>query len=200
MPSSSSLDYANDFSSVASGSNNLPSVKPTHQRSTSDYLAPPSPTMHRSARSHSRGSGGHRFTISEGAVPHFSSDVTPESSMFLAGDIRGRGLSRAKTAPSSKAISRGRSPYERPASQTAVSTRLVIPNYVPVSGQSSPECPSPGSAKGVVATDAMLQASARRRTREATYFCSKCNASFTTENSRKRKSCYLFDHWVVCLT
>jgi hypothetical protein len=35
----------------------------------------------------------------------------------------------------------------------------------------------------------MIQASARRRTREANYFCSQCGNSFTTENSRKRVFC-----------
>jgi len=184
--SSSSLEYGHPR--LSTSYNGVSPVKPTHHRSTSDFLAPP-PTMARGARSHSRGPRGHRFTISEGSDPFLSPHASPESSIFLGDDLRGRGLARAKTAPSTKSISRGKSPYERPASQTAAGTRLVIPMYAgPISGQSSPdlECPSPGSIKDVVATDAMIQASVRRRTREANYFCSQCGNSFTTENSRKR--------------
>ena len=113
-----------------------------------------------------------------------------ETSLFV-GDFRGRGLSRAKSAPSSKAISRGRSPYDRPASQTDMAPRLEIPSFAGAeSGTSTPdlESPSPSSAKDIVATDAMVQASKKRRKREANYFCSQCHASFTTENSKKRKS------------
>jgi hypothetical protein len=189
VSSSSSLDYAHGYPGLASSYKEVLPVKPTHHRSTSDFLAPPSLTMTRGARSYSRGHRGHRFTISEGADPYLSTHLSPESSMFLGDDLRGRGLARAKTAPSVKSISRGRSPYERPPSQTAVGTSLVIPMFTgPISGQSTPEpeCPSPGSIKDVVATDAMIQASARRRTRVANYFCSQCGNSFTTENSRKR--------------
>jgi hypothetical protein len=42
------------------------------------------------------------------ADPFLSPHVSPESSMFLGDDLRGRGLARAKTAPSSKSISRGK--------------------------------------------------------------------------------------------
>jgi hypothetical protein len=180
--SSSSLDHATSF---PSNINDVPSMRAPHQRSSSDFLAPP--TVNRIPRPHSR---GHRFTISEGGSGTFlTPHVSPESSMYLGDDLRGRGLARANTAPSSKAISRRRSPYDRPASQAAVDTSLVIPDFVrPISGQSSPEVesPSPGSATKVVATDAMIQASARRRKRDANYFCSQCPGSFTTENSRKR--------------
>jgi len=117
-----------------------------------------------------------------------AAEHNPEASLFLDDDLRGRGLARAKSAPSSKAIFRGKSPYDRPATQTGI-TRLEIPIFNgSFSGQSTPELesPSPSSAKDVVATDAMIQASIKRRKRDANFFCLLCNASFTTENSKRR--------------
>jgi hypothetical protein len=55
--------------------------------------------------------------------------------IFLGCDLRGRGLARAKSAPSSKAISRWTNPYDRLASQTDIFPCLEIPNFVePTSG------------------------------------------------------------------
>jgi hypothetical protein len=182
------LGLPGSYPNMGNNSQNSPTMRPTHQRSTSDFLSvPPSPTMIRGARSHSRGPGGHhRSTISEGSNVFLNTIIVkPEGSICLGDDLRGRGLSRAKSAPSSKAISRGKSPYERPASHADIAPRLQIPSF---NGATTPELesPSPSSAKDVVATAAMVQASERRRKREATYFCPQCSASFTTENSRKR--------------
>jgi len=177
--------------SFSNTGNNSPGVPPTrltlHHRSASDFLSvPPSPTLIRNGRSNSRGPMGHRSTISEGSNVFFNPIMMkPDSPIYLGDELRGRGLSRAKSAPSSKAISRGKSPYDRPASHADIAPRLQIPSF---NGASTPELesPSPSSAKDVVATVAMVQASEKRRKREANYFCPQCNASFTTENSRKR--------------
>ena len=121
--------------------------------------------------------------------------------------MRGRGLNRSKTAPSSRmgvglgSLSRGRSPYERPPSQTSIHSQqdVVDSLHTPALEDSSsdfasdielPSPSSPSSATDVnaqVATAAMIDASNRRRKREATFFCSSpgCNGSFTTENSKK---------------
>ena len=178
---SQSLQYASPYSSgqvsPTFGLGFPNSFQNTGDRSSGDFLSPP--MMNRGGRSHSQESGGHRSTISEG------------SSAFKAvagDDIRGRGIARAKSVPSSQATFRGKSPYDRPASQTEI-TRLEIPiSSGSFSGQSSPELesPSPSSAKDVVATDAVIQASIKRRKRVANFFCSLCNASFTTENSKRR--------------
>lgn len=189
-PSSTSLNYAHSYSGHASSYQGVSSMRPTHQKSSSDFLVPPSPTMPRNARSHSPGLRGHRHTISEGADPFSHQNASPESSLFLGEDFRGRGVARAKTVPSRPA-SRRPSPYPRPPSQTGAGMSLAIPAFTGlISGQSTPEleCPSPGSVKDVVATDAMIQASAKRRTRDANFFCTMCGNSFTTENSRKRLS------------
>jgi len=190
--------FANSFPNMGNTGHDAPAMKPTHNRAYSDFLSPPPIPINRSGRSHSRGGPmGHRSTISEGS-PHMflSPEINPDSSIFISDDLRGRGLSRARSAPSAKAIPRGKSPYDRPASQSydrsASQTeimRLEIPSFIgSVSGQSSPELesPSPASAKDVVATDAMVQASAKRRKRAANYFCRLCSASFTTENSKRR--------------
>lgn len=201
----SSLDFANGFPAPMQNGNGQYSsqtqMKPTHHRSSSDFLLPPSPTMKRS-RSVSRGPvRTHRSTISEGSnltnlFMNPPIDVNQESLTFLGDDLRGRGLARAKTAPSVQVIAkgRGRSPYDRPPSQNDIHNQLIIPTYSgPVSGHSTPPTPefessSPGSIKDVVATEAMVEASNRRRRREPGYFCSQCGNSFTTENSKKRTS------------
>jgi hypothetical protein len=181
------LEFPNGFQNTGNNTNAVSSMRPnTHHRSSSDFLSPP--IMSRGGRSHSRGPGGHRSTISEGSSAFMAAEYNPEASLFLGDDLRGRGLARAKSAPSSKAIFRGKSPYDRPASQTEI-TRLEIPIFSgSFSGRSSPELesPSPSSAKDVVATDAMIQASIKRRKRDANFFCLLCNASFTTENSKRR--------------
>jgi hypothetical protein len=228
--------YGNPFQNTGDNSHDIPQMRPTHHRASSEYLCPPSIAINRGSRSHSRGAMAHRSTISEGTNMFLSPDTNLESTIYLGDDLRGRGLSRAKSAPSSKAISRGRSPYdrpvsqtyerpvsqtyehpvpqmyerpvsqtyersasqtyerpvpqtyERPASQTGI-TRLEIPSFTGhSSGPSTPELesPSPASAKDIVATSAMVQASIKRRKREANYFCHLCGASFTTENSKRR--------------
>lgn len=102
--------------------------------------------------------------------------------------------------PSNGVHSRGRSPYERPSSQTSnysqqdvVDPSLFAPSFEDSSSEfaSDMELPSPSSANDAnaqVATAAMIDASNRRRKREATFFCSSpgCPGSFTTENSKKR--------------
>jgi hypothetical protein len=182
------LGFPNGFQNAGNNNNAVSSMRPnTHHRSSSDYLSPP--IMNRNGRSHSRGPGGHRSTISEGSRAFImAGEHNPDVSLFLGDDLRGRGLARAKSAPSSKAAFRGKSPYDRPASHTEI-TRLEIPIFSgSFSGQSTPELesPSPSSAKDVVATDAMIQASVKRRKRDANFFCMLCNASFTTENSKRR--------------
>lgn len=181
------LGFPNGFQNTGNNTNAVSSMRPnTHHRSSSDFLSPP--LMNRSGRSYSRGPGGHRSTISEGSSAFMAAEHNPEASLFLDDDLRGRGLARAKSAPSSKAIFRGKSPYDRPATQTGI-PRLEIPIFNgSFSGQSTPELesPSPSSAKDVVATDAMIQASIKRRKRDANFFCLLCNASFTTENSKRR--------------
>jgi hypothetical protein len=181
-----SYGFPDGFPTMGRNGHDMSSMRPTHHRTSSDFLYPP--TISRDGRSHSRGPGGHRSTISEGSSGFLSPDLSPEASMYLGDDLRGRGLARARSAPSSKPVFRGKSPYDRPTSQTEI-TRLEIPSFNgTLSGQSTPEpeSPSPSSAKGVVATDAMVQASLKRRKREANFFCIQCGASFTTENSKKR--------------
>ena len=194
-----SPSFPHSFPNMGNNSNDVPPMRLAHHRSSSDFLSvPPSPTLYRNGRSPSRGPKGHRSTISEGSTGFLSPEVfnpevlSPDTSIFL-NDPRGRRLERTKSAPSAKATSniRQKSPYARPASQTDIMPRLEIPTFIrPISGPSTPELesPSPSSAKEVVATDAMVTASNRRRKREANYFCPQCGATFTTENSRKRMS------------
>lgn len=220
----SSLQFANGFPTRQPHPQSA-GGRPTHiQRSSGDYLLPPAPTHHH--RSHSRGhsfSGqtfsnssypelrGHRSTISEGsAPPNFLAptgqlSTSPDSNFVFLSDampMRGRGLNRSKTAPTAHmgvgrgSHSRGRSPYERPPSQT--SQQDVFDSSIPIPASEDPSLdfasnmelpPSPPTTdvNAQVATTAMIDAANRRRKREAAFFCSSpgCNSSFTTENSKK---------------
>jgi hypothetical protein len=101
--------------------------------------------------------------------------------------------SRAKSSYSDKVHFPRKSPYNRPASTSHRETASHFEGLIfseTTSGPSTPEAenPSPSSAKEVMVTDAMIQASAKRRKRDTNYFCPQCGASFTTVYAKKRAS------------
>jgi hypothetical protein len=101
--------------------------------------------------------------------------------------------SRAKSSYSDKVHFPRKSPYNRPASTSHTETASHFEGSIfseTTSGPSTPEAenPSPSSAKEVMVTDAMIQASAKKRKRDTNYFCSQCGASFTTVYAKKRAS------------
>lgn len=184
---------------------------PTHH-SSSDFLSPPSPSSLRRTRS-SRGPTGHRHTLSD--VPSSSHSFNPNqplalsqgsgspiSDQFLGVDFHGPGLMRSRSAPDQGKVGmRGRSPYERPSSQTGMHNATapldIIPRYVDgrslqaANGSTTPDLAPTSSPSSInegrgVATPAMLAAAEKRRKNPAKYKCPQCGSSFTAENSRKR--------------
>lgn len=177
-----------------------------------NLLVPPSPHLERRRSfGHSR---RHAHTFSEGSVPFLLTTAGNPDTMYLGADILGPGLHRNKSAPSTAL------PYARPPSREPSPNRfgaIDIPNISnsnrhsrnlsgPVGEMSFikwgeehygiPASAKPGSSPGgsdsskSVATEAMKQAAAERRRNPARFQCTMCDATFTAENSRKRKFIY----------
>ena len=110
---------------------------------------------------------------------------------------RGRRPSQAKSSYSDKVHFPRKSPYNRPASTSRTETASHFEGSIFSETTSGPstlevENPSPSSAKEVTVTDAMIQASAKRRKRDTNYFCPQCGASFMTVYAKKHASWLYF--------